>query len=308
MVFPFRRVSFLALVVIAVIGMAVPAAAQEPQTDISFNDTVLRELGYPEINIDVSPEGVKAPSTLEAGYYLVTLSASGDYVAYVDFMQPPAGLSQDEATKQALAAARDDLAQAGWVYAGGNNTFEIGVPTSFVIFLAPGDYQIAASYYKMEQGSEEIMRLSPLSVTAGATPAATPVAEPNADVTLEMTDELRFHVAPDPIAAGPQLWKITNTGMHHAHHVVMVRLPEGITADQIVAEFNGMMAGTPPAGEPVMAQFTYVGYAALQSGGQTTWVGYDLDPGTYAVLCFIMDGENGRPHLADGMATVFTVK
>jgi hypothetical protein len=307
MALPLKRLLTVALVFLALVGIAAPVAAQEPRADMAFNDDVLRDLSYPEINIGVSPDGVTAPSTLEAGYYLVTLSATGDYVAYVDFMQPPAGLTQDEATKQALAAARDDLAQEGWGYAGGNNTFKIGVPTSFVIFLVPGEYQIAASYYKMEQGSEEIMRLTTLSVTAGATPASTPVAEPEADVTLEMTDELRFHVTADPVAAGPQLWKITNTGMHHAHHVVMVRLPEGITADQIVAEFNGFMAGTPPAGQPVMAQFTYVGYAALQSGGQTTWVGFDLDPGPYAVLCFISDGESGRPHLADGMVSVFTV-
>jgi hypothetical protein len=308
MAFPVRRLFAIALVFLALVGVAAPVAAQEPRADMAFNDGILRDLGYPEIKIEVSPEGVTAPSSLEAGYYLVTLSAVGDYVAYADFMQPPAGLSQDEATKQALAAARDDLAQEGWTYAGGNNTFEIGVPTSFVIFLAPGEYQIAASYYKMEQGSEEIMRLTPLSVTAGATPAATPIPEPVADVTLEMTDDLRFHITPDPVPAGPHLWKITNTGMHHAHHVVMVRLPQGITADQIVGEFNGMMAGTPPAGEPVMAQFTYVGYAALQSGGQTTWVGYDLDPGSYAVLCFVMDGESGRPHIADGMVSVFTVE
>jgi hypothetical protein len=33
-------------------------------------------LGYPEVDVKVSPDGVEAPSTLEAGHYLVTLSAS----------------------------------------------------------------------------------------------------------------------------------------------------------------------------------------------------------------------------------------
>jgi hypothetical protein len=56
-----------------------------------------------------------------------------------------------------------------------------------------------------------------------------------------------------------------------------------------------MMSGTPPAGEPLMAQVAWVGYAALQSGGQTTWAEFDLDPAT------------GRPHVLDGMATVFAV-
>lgn len=67
------------------------------------------------------------------------------------------------------------------------------------------------------------------------------------------------------------------------------------------------MAGTPPASEPLLAQMVGVAYAALQSGGQTTWNSWDLDPGTYAVICFIIDPATGRPHVMDGMATVFTV-
>ncbi|MDQ4100376.1 MAG: hypothetical protein M3121_07740, partial [Chloroflexota bacterium] len=114
-------------------------------------------------------------------------------------------------------------------------------------------------------------------------------------------------ITPDPVPTGPQVWKVTNTGVTMAHHVVMVRIPKSVTADQIVSEFSSMMAGTPPAGEPVMAQFTFVGYAALQSGGQTTWVEFDLDPGTYAVICYIIDPMTGRPHVTQGMVNVFTV-
>jgi len=104
------------------------------------------------------------------------------------------------------------------------------------------------------------------------------------------------------------LWEVTNTGAIHAHHVVMNRIPEGVTADEIVADFTSLFSGTPPAGEPLVAQFTYVGYAALQSGGTSTWQEYDLDPGTYAVICFIIDPETGVPHVLDGMVTTFTVE
>ncbi|MDP9472790.1 MAG: hypothetical protein M3Q71_19355 [Chloroflexota bacterium] len=333
--------SFLALVTMMFLLMgavASPVGAQDDvatpdgeqndvQLDNAFSDEIIGTLGYPEIEIEVSPEGVKAPSTLTAGYYLVTLSAPDPYVAYLDFMQPPAGLDEKTATELALAAAREDLAQEGWVYAGGNNTFDVGVPVSFIIQLVPGEYQIAASYYLPEEGSEEIMRLLPLTVTAsdatpaatpGATPAATPdvatpvgtpaAGAPPAGVTLEMTDDLRFIVTPDPVPAGPQIWEIANTGEDVASHVVMVRIPEEVTADRIVSDFTALMSGTPPAGEPVFAQFTFVGYAALQSGGQTTWVEFDLEPATYAVISYIFDPATGRPHVIDGMVTVFTVE
>jgi hypothetical protein len=154
------------------------------------------------------------------------------------------------------------------------------------------------------------MYLSPLTVTAaGATPSTDEtMTAPDAGVVLEMTDDLDYIVTPDLIPAGPQIWEFTNTGKQSAHHVVMFRVPDGTTSEQIVTEFSAMMSGTPPAGEPLMARLTWVGYAALQSGGQTTWAEFDLEPASYAVICFIFDPVTGRPHMIDGMATVFTVE
>ena len=154
------------------------------------------------------------------------------------------------------------------------------------------------------------MRLLPLTVTkSGSSAADTPAgaAAPPATVTLEETDGLRYVITPDPVPAGPQVWKIANTGTQHAHHAVISRVPDGVSGDQIVAEFSSLFAGTPPAGEPFAAQFVWVSYAALQSGGQTTWIELDLEAGTYAVVCFIVDPHTGRPHVLDGMATTFSV-
>lgn len=45
----------------------------------------------------------------------------------------------------------------------------------------------------------------------------------------------------------------------------------------------------------------------MQSPGTVTWTAFDHDPGTYAVICFIMGDEESMPHMMDGMVTVFTV-
>jgi hypothetical protein len=303
------RTMIPALVMMAL--LAVTPGLVTAQADIfsAFDDARIRELGYPEVTVEASPDGVTAPAELTAGLYLVTLVPVDRPVAYLDIMQPPPGLSEEEATQLALDAGANDLAQADWVYLGGTNTFEPGQPVSFVINLPPGEFQWAASSYT-EGGDDEVIHLAPLTVTAGdATPsAATPVTLPEADVVLEMTDDLQYIVTPDPVPAGSQIWEITNTGMHSPHHVVMFGVPEGTTSEQIVGEFSAMMSGTPPAGEPLMAQFTGVAYAALQSGGQTTWNAWNLEPGSYAVICFIIDPVTGRPHVMDGMATVFAVE
>ena len=269
----------------------------------------LLALGLPDFEVTVGESGVTAPSEVEEGWYVVSVTAEAPYIAYFDVMQYPDGLGDETALAQALDAGRNDLAQPDWVYAGGTNSFTPGEPALFATYLAAGDYHMAASYYLPEQGSEEIMKLVPLTVTpVASTPEATPVAAPVADVRLEMTDEMRYIVSPDPVPAGDMLWEVVNTGSHHAHHVVMSKYPDGTTADDIIADFISLYSGTPPAGEPLVAQALPIGYAALQSGGISTLIELSLEPGeSYAVVCFIINPETGTPHVLDGMVTVFDV-
>lgn len=284
------------------------SSAQVPAVDIRYDEDGLTALGYPVVEVRVGPGGIEAPSSLAPGVYQFRLIAEGEFSAYMDIVQPPAGLDQAEEEQQMLMAGRDDMPQPGWTFLGGTNTFAVGVPSSFLVELREGDYRIAASYYAFEQGSEEIMRLVPLTVAAAAGTPSAAMGVPDADVTLQMTDDLQYIVAPETVPSGSQLWKFENTGSERSHHLVIFRVPDGTTRDDIVAGFRGMMTGTPPAGGSVMDEMIGAGYAALQSPGTTTWTMFDYEPGTYAVICFIMDGKDGMPHMMDGMVTVFTVK
>lgn len=303
------RVGLALFAILAFVSSSLSSVAAQPEVDMAFSDTLIRELGYPEVSIHVTPDGVEAPATLEAGYYVFTLSTVEDYVAYVDIMLPPAGLDEATMTELALLAGSQDLVQPDWEYLGGTNSPNPGETATFALYLAEGEFQVAASYYGIDGSAEEIMFLSPLTVTAPANPAASPVATeaPPAAVMLEMTDDLEYIVNPDPVPAGPQIWEFTNTGTQLAHHVVMVRVPDGTTADDIINEFTAMMSGTPVAEPGISSQMAWVGYTALISGGYTVWSEFDLDAGTYAVLCYIIDPETQRPHLFDGMVTTFTV-
>ncbi len=140
------RWAVILLAVVGLLGTGIAPSAAQDQVDSAFSDALIRDLGYPEITITVGPDGVDAPDTLASGYYVVTFGATGEYTGYLDFMQPPVGLDEATATRLALDAGSNDLAQPDWVYVGGSNTFELGVPVSFIIFFEPGEYQIAASY------------------------------------------------------------------------------------------------------------------------------------------------------------------
>ena len=137
--------------VLAMLAVTPVLVSAQAEIDPAFSDTLIRELGYPEITVN-------APEALPAGLYLITLVAPEGLVGYVNIMQPPTGLSEEEATRLALDAAANDLVQPDWVYLGGTNTPNPGENASFVIDLQPGEFQWAASTYS-EGGADEIMHL-----------------------------------------------------------------------------------------------------------------------------------------------------
>ncbi len=69
------------------------ASAQGTDAETTVSEEKLRQLGNPEIVISVGLDGVDAPLELAEGRYLVSLTAAAPYVAYPDFMQPPAGVA-----------------------------------------------------------------------------------------------------------------------------------------------------------------------------------------------------------------------
>ncbi|HEV2529751.1 MAG TPA: hypothetical protein VGT61_15000 [Thermomicrobiales bacterium] len=294
---------------------ATPAADGTPESAFTGGFTGagsterLMALGLPLTEITVSESGVDAPGQLNAGWNLIGVRGVAPYIAYLDILQFPAGLDLETATAKALDAGSNDIVEMDWHFAGGTNSDSPDEYQYFAIDLPAGDYHIAASYYVPDGASEEIMTLVPLTV-ADAGDSATPAPAPVADIRLEMNDDLRYIVSPDPVPTGDLLWELVNTGQHMSHHSVIIKYPDGTTADQIIAEFSSLFAGTPPAGEPLAAQALPIGYAALQSGGATTMIELNLtEPGdAYAVICFIMDSIAMRPHLLDGMVTTFTVE
>jgi hypothetical protein len=305
------------MLVMAFIASALPgpAVAQGAQIESAFSDELISQLGFPLVDIHVGPDGIEAPGHLAPGLYHVRLSAAEDFIGYMNIVQSPAGLDQQTEEGQMMLAGQQDLPQEGWTYFGGTNTPNPGETASFVIDLAPGEYRVAASYYSpMEGAGDEVMRLKPLSVSGNATPVAPPAATPvvasgpPADVTLTMTDDLQYLITLGTVPVGPNIWKFENTGTHHAHHVVIFGIPDGITEEDMVTEYEMLMAGGTPADGSFIPELVWAGYGALQSGGTVTWTELDFQPGTYAAICFIFDAGTGRPHVLDGMVTTFVVE
>lgn len=302
-----RLMLAMALLLGATLGSTVSVVAQGgPGAEPAFSDEILTTLGLPEIMLTQPVDGPVegAPPEVAAGRYLVSLTSEGEVSSYVDFVQIPAGISQEEATQQVLETARNDMPYEGYVYGGGSYALE-NETVRFVIDLEPGDWYVAASRQTGPEG-EEIMELVPLTVTEG-TPAASPAAaEIPATVTLELQD-VAFGGLEESVPTGPQVWEVTNVG-EQSRQVVFWQSPEPVTVEQFQQLMMGMMSGTPAAGGLTFDQFTWVGYAAILSPGRTIWEEFTFEPGNYLVASYVIDPETGMPALMQGMIQPFTVE
>jgi hypothetical protein len=126
----------------------------------------------------------------------------------------------------------------------------------------------------------------PLRVTAVTGPSAPP---PNADVTVSLSD-YTFTLSA-PITAGRRTLRVDNVA-EQPHEIVIAKLAPGKTP-QDVADWALKPEGPPPG--------TPMGGTSFQPKGVTNYVTADFTPGDYALLCFIPDAKDGKPHVAHGM-------
>jgi hypothetical protein len=114
-----------------------------------------------------------------------------------------------------------------------------------------------------------------------------------ADVRAGLVDDA-FDL-PDTVPADAVL-AVTNRSTAEAHEMVVERLPDGATVDDVL---TALRAGSPSPGTPAS------GVQALLLG-DTQQLQLALPPGRYLVICHV-PGPDGAPHFAKGMVDVVTV-
>ena len=119
--------------------------------------------------------------------------------------------------------------------------------------------------------------------------------------TLPITTlEYRFE-APTTISGGLTAITLDNPGGED-HQAQLLKLNEGVTLDQLSEALTSDTTGA-----AAFALSTVAGGAnAAQAGGGTTEAIIDLEPATYAMLCFLENAE-GVPHFALGMLSELEV-
>lgn len=123
---------------------------------------------------------------------------------------------------------------------------------------------------------------------------ATEPAE-GAEVISVTALDFGFAGIPSEIPAGPVSFELTNTG-ESAHEMAIFKLGDGVVLDELLA------SGEEPSEEDAQE----IGGTFAPPGEGGVYANTELEPGSYAVVCFI-PGPEGKAHHELGMKTTFTV-
>ena len=315
-------IAFIGVVLVLIVGM-IPVAAQEGATP----ESGLADLGLPTLDVTVTAAGYEGiPESLEAGRYLVTLTASddvGEFGGGVAFIQP-SGMTADEflgllsgppdeSGVGAVPSTPIDEANAtpaeggegmggpppavfeshyaGGTYAGPGQSAEV------VLDLRPGEWIAWAD--DPEAAQEPVI----FDVT-GEMPAD--LAEPESSATLTM-GEYVIAVTEGELTAGQHILKVENLGAQ-PHFIAGGHTTVDVTEADIEAVLESEMTGTPAAVDfNPDEDFEESFYTATQSTGTAIWVPVDLEAGTQVLICFFPDIADGMPHAFKGMYTIIEV-
>ncbi len=248
-----------------------------------------------EVNVVTTDYAFDAPDTIPSGLVSLRLLNKGKELHHVQLIRLTGGKTYADVQKF-LKEAPPGSPPPAWTEAvGGPNSPPPGSPIVQVVTqeLTPGAY-VMLCFIPSSDGTPHVMKGMSHALTV--IPSTGPVATaPEADVRVTMTD-YAWDVQ-GPMTAGKHVIRLENSAAQD-HEMFIVRLNEGKTAADF-AKWTENQAGPPPA--------TPVGGTAGMPKGVTAYVAVEFTPGEYAMLCFIPDAKDGKPHIAHGMMKQFTV-
>jgi uncharacterized cupredoxin-like copper-binding protein len=233
------------------------------------------------------------PDTVAAGPATIRLANHGRELHQAQIVR----LEDGKTASDLVQAIRNPGPIPSWVkFIGGPNAVAPGTEGSTTANLPAGHYAVLC-FIPSPDGTPHVMKgmIRSFDVTGGA--SSTSGELPKADVTLKTVD---YDFQPSAsLTAGHHTILVENSAVQ-PHEVVLLKLAPGKSVMDFATWAEGGMQGPPPVTESS-------GVTAMDSGGSATFDA-DLTPGDYGLICFIPDVQDGKPHLAHGMAKQFKVE
>jgi uncharacterized cupredoxin-like copper-binding protein len=241
------------------------------------------------VNVVTKEYQFEMPDSIPAGPTLFHLTNDGNQLHHVTLVKLEQGKTLADFT-----ALPPGPFPAWAVFMGGPNTpVPHGGQDEDIVDMSPGNYAVICVIPDSD-GKPHMMKGMVKALTV--TPSNEARTMPASDLTLTLTN-YKFTFSKH-LTAGRHAIRIVNKGTQ-PHEAVMFRLEAGKTGKDIANWVVTGMKGPPPAA-PV------AGISAEAPGKKNTLL-VNLNAGNYALLCFMPDAKDGKPHAMHGMIYDFKI-
>jgi phage tail sheath gpL-like len=225
---------------------------------------------------------VTAPETAEAGLAEITVANNGDTEADLQLIRVEGDRTPEEVVAGLGKAIQGQEFPEWFFAAGGLGTLGPGETATVEQVLQPGDYYA----FNTEGGPPDAKAAAVTKVTGEESDAE--IEE--GDATVEAAEYV-FNA--DTLPSGGVEIAFDNIGAQ-PHHLIASPIKGDATAEEVEKAFKEEK-GPPPLEEKGTLS------TAVLEGGEAQLVEMDLEPGRYALYCFITDRKGGPPHVFKGM-------
>lgn len=290
---------------LALVGFALAAVtavdAQQPATHHAgprFGTTgsatpkiALRRDGIRQVTVTANDFAFDAPDTIPAGLTEVRLLNKGTEMHHVWLIR----LESGKTMKDLFDAMGPHGGMPAWARdVGGPNTPGPDGEATAILRLNPGRYAMIC-VIPSKDGKPHVMKGMAKEVTV--TPASSNTSRANLRINATMTlVDYGFEFS-QRLQAGKQTIRVKNVAKQ-GHEVVILKLAPGRKAADVLAWMEKMEG--PPPGMPI-------GGTTPMAQGEENIITLDLAPGEYALICFVPDAKDGKPHFAHGMSQEITI-
>jgi len=272
---------------VAVAGCSVKEAPK-PDSTAAASTAATTPPAANVVNISATEYKFDAPDQIPAGLTTFKLTDNGKEMHHVTLIKLDSGKTYND-LMTGLKNMKPGTPPPGWVIpAGGPNAAAPGNSSSLTAVLQPGNYAIMC-WIPDAKGVPHVMSGMSKAMTVAENATAN-MMEPASDITVTLKD-YQFNFS-TPLTAGKHTLRI-ETAPGQPHEFTFFQLMPGKTAADLIKYVETGMQGPPP-GMPL-------GGVSGVAAGIPSFYEVDLKPGDYAIVCFLEDAKDGRPHFQHGM-------
>lgn len=236
------------------------------------------------ITITANEFALEAPDTVSAGPVTINLLNQGKEFHHVWIARLENGRTMADVEK-ALATPGHPPA---WLrdVGGPNAPMPRGGMANATVVLKEGSY-VLGCWVPSPDGVPHIMKGMVRELTVLPAKRFAPAPRPTVTMTLH---DYGFALS-QPLTPGRHVIEVRNLA-EQSHEIELVTLETGKSAHDLltwVHKPEGAAPGAPVGGVSPIAR------------GEVAWFEVDLREGRYALICFLPDAKDGKPHFAHGM-------